>query len=307
MDPYHEQQRLINEVIYLHSLWHQGPPRPPKPHHTHPLPPLSNDPSSTRLLHYYSNHVQLEKERAKRKRNEGNDEQQLSPGSGKEWPCKPSSGDSPATTSDWNTAWPKLDSEPLLVPPEEKAKLAANQAQCKALKVAKDYFFTFDDEDESDDDDDDADFMVVDDDGCEEYGFFVKLFAEDNVLREYYSKNYQNGELFCLVCGGLGKKLAGKKYKGCIALVQHSISIARTKKRRAHRAYGKAICKILGWDIDNLSRIVAAMAESRELPLNTADQGADENDGDVSVILFCYHSFRTYCDGVYMEISLSFS
>ncbi|XP_027166051.1 keratin, type II cytoskeletal 60 kDa, component III-like [Coffea eugenioides] len=122
-------------------------------------------------------------------------------------------------------------------------------------------------EDSEDDDDDDR----LEE---EEYRFFFKVFTEDRELREYYEKNYYNGEFNCLVCGGLGKKLAGKKSKDCVALVQHSISIAKTKKRRAHRAYGQVICKVLGWDLARLPTIVSALSEKRELCLHNSGQGA---------------------------------
>ncbi|KVI02162.1 hypothetical protein Ccrd_019558 [Cynara cardunculus var. scolymus] len=49
-----------------------------------------------------------------------------------------------------------------------------------------------------------------------------------------------------------------EKFKDCIALVQHSISIAKTKKLRSHRAYGQVVCKVLGWDIDRLPSSIVA-------------------------------------------------
>ncbi|CAI9088812.1 OLC1v1023249C1 [Oldenlandia corymbosa var. corymbosa] len=291
MDVY-DEERLRNEVIYLHSLWHQGPPRranhfhssssrprgplgaAPPPHH-HQQFNSSNYSASARILHHPSNPTQFKNRRNKRKRNKKDKlTQLLSQSPGKEWPCNPSSGtDPPASSGDWNSDWPKVHSEPRLQSSEEEAKLAAKRAQSKALSLTKEYL-SISSDDENDDMEED------DDDKCEEYRFFVKLFGENKELNEFYNNKNQNGEFVCLVCGGLGKKLAGKKYKGCVALVQHSISIAKTKNRITHRAYGQAICKVLGWDINNLSSIVSAMAENHKKPAALADAGTTENEGD---------------------------
>ena len=56
------------------------------------------------------------------------------------------------------------------------------------------------------------------------------------------------------MCAGLGQK-AGKKYKDCVALVHHATTIAKTKKRHAHKRVGEVICKVLGWDIQKLPSI----------------------------------------------------
>ena len=45
------------------------------------------------------------------------------------------------------------------------------------------------------------------------------------------------------MCAGLGQK-AGKKYKDCVALVHHATTIAKTKKRHAHKGVGEVICKV---------------------------------------------------------------
>ena len=87
------------------------------------------------------------------------------------------------------------------------------------------------------------------------YKFSSKVFAEDSELRSYYEKNCESGVISCFVCAGLGQK-AGKKYKDCVALVQHATIIAKTKKRQAHKAVREVICKVLGWDIQKLSSII---------------------------------------------------
>lgn len=112
-----------------------------------------------------------------------------------------------------------------------------------------------DSDDESEDEDD-----VMEEDECDEYRFLMRVLMQDRGIRAYYEKNYEKGEFSCLVCGGSGEKI-GKRFKDCVALVQHSVSIAKTKKRRAHRAYGLVICKVLGWDINRLPTIVSSMAK----------------------------------------------
>ncbi|KAF2287311.1 hypothetical protein GH714_039603 [Hevea brasiliensis] len=45
-------------------------------------------------------------------------------------------------------------------------------------------------------------------------------------------------------------------FKGCLGLVQHAIAILRTKRKRAHRALGQVICRVLGWDFGRLPVVV---------------------------------------------------
>lgn len=91
--------------------------------------------------------------------------------------------------------------------------------------------------------------------------FFDKVFEEDTDLREYYDKGFANGEFSCLVCGALGGKKSLKKFKGCLALVQHSVAIKSNKRRRLHRAFGQAVCNVLGWDLNRLPDIVSRLSE----------------------------------------------
>lgn len=110
--------------------------------------------------------------------------------------------------------------------------------------------------DEGDEDGDQDDWMDEDgSDECEEFKFFLRLFTDSNELRNYYENHYEGGEFCCLVCCALKKK-GWKKFKGCLGLLQHTIAISRTKKKKAHRAYAQVICKVLGWDGDQLPRIV---------------------------------------------------
>ncbi|RZB98647.1 Protein NETWORKED 1D [Glycine soja] len=142
---------------------------------------------------------------------------------------------------------------------EEKATMAVLQLQHKALEACQKFLVgdAGSDSDEDDKDDEDEDELVDDYDSkeCEEYKFFEKVFAEDGDLRRYYESNYKEGDFHCLVCGGIGKKV-WKRFKNCKTLIHHSTAILRTKRKRAHRAYAQVICKVVGWDIDQLPAIV---------------------------------------------------
>lgn len=110
---------------------------------------------------------------------------------------------------------------------------------------------------------------MEDEDDFKEHKFFARVFEEDVELRGFYEGNCESGgEFCCLVCGGIGKKV-GKRFKGCVALVQHSNGIAKTKKRRAHRAFAQVVCKVLGWDIDRLPTGGLSSAKSGECEVTT--------------------------------------
>lgn len=194
----------------------------------------------------------MKKKKKKGKKGIGSTEEakKWPPISEKEWPCNP--------IPEQTVGWPMLNLKPAVdrvLTEEENARLVATKSQQKALEAAKEMFRESMDSDgevedyvSSDDDD------VNDEDECEEYKFFSKVFTEDSELRCYYEKNCESGEFSCLVCVGIGQKV-GKKFKDCVALVQHSITIAKTKKRQAHRALGKVICEVLGWEIQKLPSI----------------------------------------------------
>ncbi|KAG4963417.1 hypothetical protein JHK86_040285 [Glycine max] len=154
---------------------------------------------------------------------------------------------------------------------EEKATMAVLQLQHRALEACQ-KFLVGDAGSDSDEDDEEAeDDELLDNDSkeSEEYKFFEKVFAEDGDLRRYYENNHKEGDFYCLVCGGIGKKV-WKRFKDCIGLIQHSTAILRTRRKRAHRAYAQVICKVVGWDIDQMPAIVlkdldSSLAGSRKL------------------------------------------
>ncbi|OIT00195.1 PREDICTED: uncharacterized protein LOC109228749 [Nicotiana attenuata] len=196
-----------------------------------------------------------------------------------EWPCKPT-----AESSGWPSSWPNDSSKSKLQTPLPTAEdEAANKAQLPALLAISEYLkstLTLDD-DEDDfseyitDDEDDFDSEDEEEEGFKDYDFFVKLFKEDDGLREYYETNRDNGEFCCLVCCGVREK-GWKRFKNCGALVQHAVSIAKTKKRRAHRAYCQVVCEILGWDVNRLPSIVLSACDK---PVK-AEGNADDDGGE---------------------------
>lgn len=185
-----------------------------------------------------------------------------------EWPCKPT-----AESSGWPSSWPNDSSKSKLQTPLPTAEdEAANKAQLPALLAVSEYLkptLTLDD-DEDDfpeyitDDEDDFDSEDEEEEGFKDYDFFMKLFKGDNGLREYYERNRENGEFCCLVCCGVREK-GWKRFKNCGALVQHAITIAKTKKRRAHRAYCQVVCDILGWDFNRLPSIVLSAGDKAQV------------------------------------------
>ncbi|XP_075083182.1 uncharacterized protein LOC107765605 isoform X1 [Nicotiana tabacum] len=250
----YDEQRLIQEVLYLHSLWHQGPPQP-HPHPYLPIPTPTPTPTPVSLQPSSSTQFKKQKKKSKRLKETITD-------SGIEWPCPKTPTETPLVTdSGWPTFKTQLNAQPHLPTSQELAHFASNQAHQHALKAVSEYLkgSTNDEDDDNDSENDDEA-----DEGDKDYNFFAKLFREDGVLREYYEKNKENGgEFSCLVCCGVGKKGWMKRFKDCVALVQHSITLANMNTRRAHRAYGQVICQVLGWDINRLPSIVLSAGDNK--------------------------------------------
>ncbi|KAL1537942.1 hypothetical protein AAHA92_26740 [Salvia divinorum] len=272
MDPQYEQ-RLRDEVLFLHSLWHQGPP-------TTAATPYHLQPSKSTHFKKKPNH------RAKTRPNAASS----TSSHGVEWPCPAS----PPPAITWPTG-PAPTPNPPPLSPEEQAKLAAKGALHHALKAVRESLTSSspDDSDEiesSDDDDEPMDGNC----GSEVYSVFNIVF-EDATLKEYYAKNFVMGEFSCLVCGAVGGKNSGKKFKGCLPLLQHSISIEKTKRKGAHRAFAQAVCEVLGWDIHRLPEIVSKLSDksgeqqqvesSLALAHNADSVNDDASDGkDIGVV-----------------------
>ncbi|MCD7470624.1 hypothetical protein HAX54_010606 [Datura stramonium] len=209
------------------------------------------------------------------------------PDSGAEWPCKPI-----VESSSWPSSWPSDSTKSKLQTPLPTAEdEAANKSQLPALLAVAEYLnstLSLDDDDEFSEyigEDGDEGFQEGEE-GLQDYDFFVKLFKQDDGLREYYEKNRESGVFCCLVCCGVREK-GWKRFKDCSSLVQHSISIAKTSKRRAHRAYCQVVCEILGWDVNRLPSIVLSagdkLGDSSDKPVraqgNVDDGGEDSLSG----------------------------
>lgn len=195
--------------------------------------------------------------------------------SSSEWPCEKPTESSPSAVLEWPPFVLRSGSAVSSLSAEERGKFDADLLQHKAVKACQDFLTknssakSDDDEDEdaSEDSDEDEDASEDndehdDEDGntdasnnAKEFHFFLQLFIDNDKLREFYVKNFKGGEFCCLVCSGIGNKV-WKRYIGCVALVQHSNSILKTKKKVAHRAYGKVICQVLGWDFNRFPSIL---------------------------------------------------
>lgn len=259
MNPY-DEQRLRDEALYLHSLWHLGPPGNPNPNPINrPRPRLRPETPPTAALRAptLTTPFKKKKKNSGKQPLSGSGASESKPGldSGPEWPVNPT----PPVATGWLDEKPKTRPEPLSA--QDQTKLFAMQVQHKGIESCIEFFSKRvgekgiqDDESEELDEED----YLNENDGlvnCDVYKFLLELFVNDEKLRGYYENNYETGDFSCLVCFGIGKRVY-KRYKDCLGLVQHSIAISKTKIKRAHRAFGQAVCKVLGWDIDRLPVIV---------------------------------------------------
>ncbi|XP_023535255.1 uncharacterized protein LOC111796743 isoform X2 [Cucurbita pepo subsp. pepo] len=262
MNPYSEE-RLTEEVLYLHSLWRRGPPRGPKP-----------------TRYYLSTAVAAatnKRPRDTKNRKQKKKKPRLEPlqDTGPEWPCPEPVQNQPSTSSGW-PPMPCATPAARLVSSEERANRVALQLQYKGIEACRRFLIrnadSGSDEEVEEEEGNDGEIME-----SEEYKFFLNLFMENDELRGYYEKNSEDGLFCCLVCDGMGKKKSGKRFKNCIGLVHHSNSISRTKKKVAHRAFGQAVCRVFGWDIDRLPTIVLNGEPLSRSLANSGDFKPEEN------------------------------
>lgn len=254
----YDDESLKQEVIYLHSLWHQGPPTRnpiPSPNFNPIHDPVQRSrpnyipPADLQLLSRYGavgpqivprnpNHPQILYNN-KRPR----------PDSGREWPVKELLR-SPPTGSGWPEFKPCKKARP--ASEEEKEKFAVNKLQRDIHRTCREFFGRKSgEEDSSVAGEDGTDSDDGDEDQCsKESQFLSRMFEENEKLKEFYVKNSGNGEFWCLVCGGTGEKSV-RKFKSCLALVQHSLAIHKTDLKIQHRALAQVVCNVLGWDVNN--------------------------------------------------------
>lgn len=271
MNPYSEKI-LTEEVLYLHSLWRRGPPRNPKPTHNH---------SSTVVAAAANRNPSNKRPRDPKNRKNKKKKPRPEPPqhSGPEWPCPEPVQYQPSTSSGWPSIQPVATPAPQPVSSEERANFAALQLQYKGSEACRGFFARnadsgSDEEEEEEEEAEGNDGEMME---SEEYKFFLKMFVENDELRGYYEKNSESGLFCCLVCGGMGRKKSGKRFKNCVGLVQHSISISRTKKKQAHRAFGQVVCRVFGWDINRLPTIVLKGEPLGRSLANSGDLKPEEN------------------------------
>lgn len=293
MNPYERpltphEQTLRDEVIYLHSLWHQGPPAlNPNPY----VYPPNHVNYSSRNLHV-SNPTSFKKtNRHKTTYQKAKDSNVPPPGPvpdpqpdpGPEWPVNPPQPSSPQSGSGWPEFKSNLSTSARPVSEVDLGKVAAMHMQQKVVKCCHQFFvkrFDLDGNEDNGLDEFDGDVHCYyhdnDVEESEEFKFLLSLFVENQEIRDFYEKNNENGDFYCLICGGIGEKV-GKVYRGCTGLVQHARTISKTKRKGAHRAFSHLICKVLGWDISRLPMIVL---KGEPLSRTFANSGRTENFSD---------------------------
>lgn len=258
----YDGESLKQEVIYLHSLWYQGPPT------RNPIPSPNFNPFHDPIqrsrpnyippadLQFLSRYGAVTPQIIPRNPNNPHilfNNKRPRPDSGREWPVKELLQSSP-TGSGWPEYKPCKKARPL--PVEEKAKLAAYMLQRDIHRTCCEFFGKKSGEEESsvdgsDSDEGDEDKSLKKEGTCsKEFQFLLKVFEENGKLKEYYEKNTGNGEFWCLVCGVTGEK-SSRKFKSCLALVQHSLAIHKTDLKTQHRALAQVVCNVLGWDVNN--------------------------------------------------------
>ncbi|KAJ6301624.1 hypothetical protein OIU77_015850 [Salix suchowensis] len=291
MNPYEgpftpHEQTLRDEVIYLHSLWHQGPPTL----NPNPYPPTHVNYSSRNL--HVSNPTPFKKtNRHKPKYQKANNVAPAGsasdprPDPGPEWPLNSPHPSPPPSGSGWLEfrSNPRPSSRPATE--SDQGKVSAMHMQQKAVKCCNQFVVkrvdldgNGDNELDEADGDDDCSWndSVVEE--SEEFKFFLSFFVENQEMRDFYEKNTERGDFYCLVCGGKGEKV-GKSYRGCASLLQHARTIWKKKRNGPHRAFGHLICKVLGWDISRLPMIVLKGEPLSHLLVNS---GQTEKQGNGS-------------------------
>ncbi|WVZ82454.1 hypothetical protein U9M48_029714 [Paspalum notatum var. saurae] len=213
-------RRLAEEVLYLHNLWRRGPPAPIRSH------------STRRKITKPDKRRRLECAAAAAEPQD----------TGSEWPLAPR----PPSSSP--RAWPEAasaSSPSPAQPPPPPPPSPGSRAQREALRAAVEFFSSRDSDSDGSDSEGEEDAA----------GFFTGMFERDAALRGLYERGWEEGQFACMVCAA-GKRKAGRRFRGCVALVQHARAAARYGRPRAHRALAAVVCRVLGWVFDRLPSIV---------------------------------------------------
>ncbi|KAL1205696.1 hypothetical protein V5N11_001397 [Cardamine amara subsp. amara] len=270
---HYDDESLRQEVIYLHSLWHHGPPT------RNPIPTPNFNPIHDPIqrprpnyippadLHLLSRYGALSPQIIPRNPNN----KRPRPDSGREWPVE----ELLESGSGWPEYNPCKKARPISA--KEKAKFAVNMLQRDIHRTCREFFAKKSGEEDSSvaggdgsDSDEEGSFS-------KEFQFLSKVFEENGKLKEYYENNTGNGEFWCLVCGGTGEKSC-RKFKSCLALIQHSLAIHKTDLKTQHRALAQVVCNVLGWDVNN--PVVSSQKEAQTVGMDAVVECASELPSD---------------------------
>lgn len=174
-------------------------------------------------------------------------------------PCEGSWSTKPDAIGWENLILPPDDTQPRQPPEEDQARVAALQVQKNALMACRDFLAKSDGSSSSDED---MNNVEMDKRGSLALNFFLMLFTRNNDLRNYYERNCSKGEFVCWVCWGIDKETR-KGFGDCLGLVQHSKSINSAKRKWAHVAFAKAVCQVLGWNVDGSPSMALPPEESQ--------------------------------------------
>ncbi|XP_074565295.1 uncharacterized protein LOC141821826 [Curcuma longa] len=269
-------RKLAEEVMFLHSLWHQGPPPNRNRSRNPTLGADLRDPGSPP--------PRDARKRRRKKRSRGKVDSsdrtadvQPSESGGLPWPVE----ELPPPSTEWPPE-KKMRPDPEPAPPltpEEQAKVDAAISQQKAVKASQLFFEELYKEDEEGAEEDDEEAIEFEDDPekLKIYNFFIDIFTKDPILRQHYEKSSEFGEFNCFACAGIGMK-GLKKYRNCVAILQHAHSTVTTKRKKGHRAFARAVCKVLGYNFTRLPSLV--LDDGGRLGESLAENGkAQKEDG----------------------------
>ncbi|CAN6483238.1 unnamed protein product [Victoria cruziana] len=251
---FHDLENLwIEEVRYLRSLWRAGPPRNrTRNPNLRPLDaPSMNKDKKRKKWEEKENNKDKKRKKWEEKEKNMDKKEECRENPGAEGPTCPSPPHVPLEAT-WEEAIAAM-AVPLEPSAEEIARWAAVRLQRGAAKACEELLVVNDEEKEGAYEED---MKRVGEE--EAFLFFLGFFRREEEVRRFYEGNAEKGDFFCLVCLGVGEKLC-RRYCSCVSLVQHAYTVTKTKTKYAHRAYGKAICRVMGWDFGRLPSIVLDM------------------------------------------------
>ncbi|GJN00892.1 hypothetical protein PR202_ga18115 [Eleusine coracana subsp. coracana] len=227
---------LAAEVLYLHSLWHRGPPSPAPA----PAPAAAAAPNQSRSGR------RRPRKRNRRRLGRGDDE--IEDG-GPDWSLAPSPPEDPWSERPLAQASPDGPTSSNPPPPPSPGSLAHREA----IRTTEEFFATH----ISDVEEEEEEVSESEGDEEEAVGFFTEMFERDVALRGHYERHWEEGQFACMACvGRKARRGKGRRFRGCVGLVQHARAATRYGRPAAHRALAAVVCRVLGWDIERLPNIV---------------------------------------------------